>query len=110
MTHAGINPAFIYDFRKTWRILTAENNKCLIPAELAEWKLGWLRLFGQFLLFSQVEVLAFRLGRQSIRQAVEVYLIGRERLQAAVGTDGVVELQVRSSTALRGICRVKAQL
>ena len=41
-----------------------------------------------------MEVLVLGLGCQGFWQAVEVYRIGRERLQAGMRTDGVVELDV----------------
>lgn len=37
MTNAGIDPALIFAFRKTGRILTAENMQYLTLAELKEW-------------------------------------------------------------------------
>jgi hypothetical protein len=43
-----------------------------------------------------VEELSFGLGCQRFWQAIEVYLIGRERFQAGVGSDGVVEVDVTS--------------
>ena len=51
-------------------------------------------MFGQFLLFSYVKVLAFGSGCHRIRQTVEVNLFGREPIQAGVRSDGVVELDV----------------
>jgi integrase len=37
MVSTGIDPAFIYAFRKTGRILTTENMKYLTREEMAEW-------------------------------------------------------------------------
>lgn len=37
MSKAGIDPSFIYAFRKTGRILTEENITLLEPSELDEW-------------------------------------------------------------------------
>lgn len=43
------------------------------------------------------------LGCQGYWQAVEVYLIGRERFQAGVRPDGVIELQVAADAVLVGV-------
>jgi hypothetical protein len=47
-----------------------------------------------------VEVLVLGLGYQSIRQAVEIDLIGRERPQAGMRSDGIVELQIATDQRL----------
>jgi hypothetical protein len=54
-----------------------------------------------------MEELFFGLGCQGFWQAVEVYLIGRKRLQAGVGPGGVVEVDIatdgRSGLAIPAI-------
>ena len=59
------------------------------------------------MLFLKWKFLLLLLGCHGFWQAVEVYLIGRERFQAGVGSDGVVELQVeadgRSGLVGRGV-------
>jgi hypothetical protein len=40
MAGAGVDPALIYAFLKTGRLLTTQNLDCLSPSELAEWDLA----------------------------------------------------------------------